>query len=162
MEGKLRIVSDVLRIRRYAAIAAAASAGLAAVYLLLTMSMLPAHAGVMSEGYGWHIAASLALTAAIALLGGINVAMVVFRIRRDRAAGSAGSNTSAFLGGAFSAFTPGCPACTAPLAAVLGAAGGLSIFPMLGLELKLVSVGVLAFSLYWVARGLQRRGCCSI
>ena len=32
------------------------------------------------------------------------------------------------LGGAFAAFTPGCPACTAPLAVILGAIGGLITF----------------------------------
>ena len=72
------------------------------------------------------------------------------------------TNSSAVLGGAFAAFTPGCPACTAPLAVILGAIGGLSLFPMQGLELKFVSVGVLIFSIYWIARGLQSKSCCKI
>ena len=48
------------------------------------------------------------------------------------------SNSSTVLGGVFAAFTPGCPACTAPLAVILAAVGGLSVFPMQGLELKFI------------------------
>jgi hypothetical protein len=72
------------------------------------------------------------------------------------------TNSSAIFGGVFAAFTPGCPACTAPLAVILGAVGGLSLFPMQGLELKFISVGVLIFSIYWITRGLQRKSCCKI
>jgi len=162
LAGKLRLISNVLAIRKYAAIAAVTAAGLGAAYFLLTMSLLPAHVDAVSGEYGGHIAASVGLTAAIAALGGINVAMIAFRIKRERTTGSARSGGTAFLGGAFSAFTPGCPACTAPLAVILGAVGGLSIFPMQGLELKLISVGVLVFSIYWVAKGLQRPSCCSV
>jgi len=45
---------------------------------------------------------------------------------------------------------------------ILGAVGGLSLFPMQGLELKFISVGVLIFSIYWITRGLQRKSCCKI
>ena len=72
------------------------------------------------------------------------------------------TNSTALFGGVFTAFTPGCPACTAPLAVILGAIGGLSLFPMQGLELKFISVGVLIFSIYWIVRGLQSKSCCKI
>jgi len=157
----MQMISNVLRMKKYAAIAAVTAAGLGLAYYALTMSMLPVHVSVVSQEYGVHIAASIGLTAVIASLGGINIAMIAFKIKRARMANAAGSNTAAFMGGAFSAFTPGCPACTAPLAVILGAVGGLSIFPMHGLELKLVSVGVLVFSIYWIARGLRRPSCCS-
>lgn len=162
MAGKLRLISNVLAIRKYAAIAAVTAAGLGAAYFFLTMSLLPAHMDAVSEEYGGYIAASVGLTAAIAALGGVNIAMIAFKMKRMRMMNSAKSGGTAFLGGAFSAFTPGCPACTAPLAVILGAAGGLSIFPMHGLELKLISVGVLVFSIYWIAKGMQRPSCCSI
>lgn len=162
MAGKLEIVSGVLRIRRYAAIAVLGGLGLGIAYYLLTMWMLPLHLGAAAAAAPAHLAASVGLTVAVSALGGVNFAMVAFRISRSRMAGSASGGSSAALGGALAAFTPGCPACTAPLAVVLGAVGGLSLFPMQGLELKLVSVGVLAFSVWWVARGLQSKSCCRI
>jgi len=162
LAGKLRLISNVLAIRKYAAIAAVTAAGLGTAYFFLTMSLLPAHMDAVSEEYGGYIAASAGLTAAIAALGGVNIAMIAFKMKRMRMMSSAKSGGTAFLGGAFSAFTPGCPACTAPLAVILGAVGGLSIFPMHGLELKLISVGVLAFSIYWIAKGMQRPSCCSV
>ena len=162
MAGKLETISNVLRIKRYAIIASIAAVGLGMIYLVLTMSLLPVHVNAVAQDHGSYIAVSVGLTVAIASLGGINIAMIAFKIKRMKMMRSAGSTGTAFLGGAFSAFTPGCPACTAPLAVVLGAVGGLSILPMHGLELKLISVGVLIFSVYWVARGLQRQSCCSI
>jgi hypothetical protein len=71
-------------------------------------------------------------------------------------------NSFVIFGEVFTAFTPGCPACTAPLAVILGAVGGLSLFPMQGLELKFISIVVLIFSIYWIARGLQSKSCCKI
>jgi hypothetical protein len=87
---------------------------------------------------------------------------MAFKIKRMKMMNSVKSNSSAVLGGAFAAFTPGCPACTAPLAVILGAVGGLSLFPMQGLELKFISVGVLIFSIWWITRGLQSKSCCKI
>lgn len=162
MAGKIEIVLDILRIRRYAAIAVLSGLGMGAVYYLLTMSMLQVHFGVVAESMPMHIAASVMLTAAVSGLAGINFAMVAFKISRMRMMRSVKSDSSAVLGGAFAAFTPGCPACTAPLAVILSAVGGLSLFPMQGLELKFISVGVLCFSIWWVARGLQSRSCCKI
>ena len=162
MVSKLQLVSNVLTIKRYASIAIVSGVGLGAIYYYLTMSMLPTHFGTVAEIAPWYIAASIGLTVAISALAGINFAMMAFKIKRVKMMNSVKSNSSAVLGGAFAAFTPGCPACTAPLAVVLGAVGGLSLFPMQGLELKFVSVGVLIFSIYWITRGLQSKSCCKI
>ena len=107
------------------------------------------------------------MTIAISSLAGINFAMMVFKINQMKKMNSIKSNSvktnsSALFGGVFAAFTPGCPACTAPLAVILGAVGGLSLFPMQGLELKFISVGVLVFSIYCITRGLQSKSCCKI
>lgn len=146
---------------------AAGAAGTGAAYYLLTMSMLASHLGAAAGLAPAHLAASLGLTAAVSVLAGINFALIAYRIGaaragRQRRAGQSSSATTA-LGGAAAAFTPGCPACTAPLAVLLGAVGGLSVFPMQGLELKILSAGVLLFSVYWVARGIERasKSCCS-
>ena len=152
----------MLTIRRYALIAIISGLGLGIIYYYLTMSMLPTHFDVAVELSPSYIATSIGLTIAISALAGINFAMMAFKIKRMKMMNSVKSNSSAVLGGAFAAFTPGCPACTAPLAVILGAIGGLSLFPMQGLELKFVSVGVLIFSIYWIARGLQSKSCCKI
>lgn len=162
MAGKLELIRNVLFIRRYAGIAVASGIGLGAAYYFLTMYLLPTHLGVMVSMEPGYVTTSIGLTAAVSGLGGINIALIAYRIKRIRMAESVKSDSSAVLGGAFAAFTPGCPACTAPLAVVLGAVGGLSIFPMQGLELKLISIGALAFSIYWVARGMQKSSCCRI
>ena len=169
MQTKMQVIKEVLRTRRYAGIAAASGAGLGAVYYVLTMSMLPLHleSGVAMAAAPAYIAASISLTAVISGLAGINFALMAFKIRRMRTMSSLlvkkpNSAAAPILGGVFAAFTPGCPACTAPLAVILGAVGGLSLFPMQGLELKMVSAGVLLFSIWWITRGLQSRSCCRI
>ena len=171
MQTKMQVIKEVLRTRRYAGIAAASGAGLGAAYYVLTMSMLPLHleSGAVGAAAPAYVAASVLLTAAISALAGVNFALVAFRIKRTRTTSSlpagkppAARSATTILGGAFAAFTPGCPACTAPLAVILGAVGGLSVFPMQGLELKLASAGVLSFSVWWVARGLQSRSCCKV
>ncbi|WP_420544546.1 hypothetical protein [Nitrosopumilus sp.] len=162
MVSKLQLISNVLTIRRYALITIISALGLGIIYYYLTMSMLPTHFDVAVELSPSFIATSIGLTIVISALAGINFAMMAFKIKRMRMMNSVKSNSSAVLGGAFAAFTPGCPACTAPLAVILGAIGGLSLFPMQGLELKFVSVGVLIFSIYWIARGLQSKSCCKI
>ncbi|RNJ78093.1 MAG: hypothetical protein EB829_05420 [Nitrosopumilus sp. H8] len=161
MEGKLAIISGVLQTKRYAAIGASSGTGLGIIYYFLTMSMLPLHFEAVADISPHYVTASVGLTAVVSGLAGVNFAMMAFKIKRTRLA-SARSDSSAILGGAFAAFTPGCPACTAPLAVILGAVGGLSLFPMQGLELKMISAGVLLFSVYWIARSLQSKSCCSM
>ncbi len=167
MNGKVGVVAQVLSTRRYAAVAAAGAAGTGIAYYFLTMSMLASHLGAAAGLAPAHLAASLGLTAAVSALAGINFALIAYRIGAARAgrrrASQSSSSATTVLGGAAAAFTPGCPACTAPLAVILGAVGGLSVFPMQGLELKILSAGVLLFSVYWVARGIERGSgsCCS-
>ena len=162
MASKLQLISNVLTTKRYASIAITSGVGLGIIYYFLTMSMLPTHLSTTMEIMPSYIITSVALTIVISSLAGINFAMMAFKIKRIRMINSVKSNSSAVLGGAFAAFTPGCPACTAPLAVILGAVGGLSLFPMQGLELKFISVGVLIFSIWWIARGLQSKSCCKI
>ena len=160
--SKLQLISNVLTMKRYASIAIVSGAGLGIIYYFLTMSMLPSHLNTTMEIMPSYIITSVGLTIVISALAGINFAMMAFKIKRMKMMNSVKSNSSAVLGGAFAAFTPGCPACTAPLAVILGAIGGLSLFPMQGLELKFISVGVLIFSIWWIARGLQSKSCCKI
>lgn len=161
VNGKIGVVAEVLSAKRYAGIAAGGAAGVGLAYYFLTMPMLAAHFGAAAGLAPSHLAASLGLTAAVSALAGINFALIAYRIsaaRQGRATARGGSQGTAttVLGGAAAAFTPGCPACTAPLAVLLGAVGGLSLLPMQGIELKILSAGVLLFSVYWVARKIER------
>ncbi|AJM91799.1 conserved membrane protein of unknown function [Nitrosopumilus piranensis] len=160
--SKLQLIQNVLGMKRYATIAIVSGVGLGIIYYFLTMSLLPTHFDIAIELAPSYIVTSIGLTITISALAGINFAMMAFKMKRMKMMNSVKSNSSAVLGGAFAAFTPGCPACTAPLAVILGAIGGLSLFPMQGLELKFVSVGVLIFSIYWISRGLQSKSCCKI
>lgn len=162
LASKLQLISNVLTTKRYATIAIISGTGLGIIYYFLTMSMLPSHLSTTIEIMPFYIVTSIGLTVTISVLAGINFGMMAFKIKRMKMMNSVKSNSSAVLGGAFAAFTPGCPACTAPLAVILGAVGGLSLFPMQGLELKFISVGVLIFSIWWIARGLQSKSCCKI
>ena len=160
--SKLQLISNVLTTRRYATIAIISGLGLGIIYYFLTMSMLVSHLGTTMEFMPSYIITTVALTIIISALAGINFALMAFKMKRMKMMNSVKGNSSAVLGGAFAAFTPGCPACTAPLAVILGAVGGLSLFPMQGLELKFISVGVLIFSIFWITRGLQSKSCCKI
>ena len=162
MASKLELISGVLRTRRYASVAIVSGTGLGIIYYFLTMSLFSSHLDITMNTMQSYIITSVVLTVVISSLAGINFAMMAFKIKRMKMMNSVKSNSSAVLGGAFAAFTPGCPACTAPLAVILSAVGGLSLFPMQGLELKFISVGVLTFSIWWIARGLQSKSCCKI
>ena len=148
--SKLQLISNVLITRRYASIAIISGLGLGTIYNFLTMSMLASHLDTTMELMPSYIITSVGLTIIISALVGINFAMIAFNIKRMKMMNSIKGNSSAVLGGAFAAFTPGCRACTTSLAVILGAMGGLSLFPMQGLELKFISVGVLIFSIYWI------------
>ena len=162
MQTKIQLISNVLRIRKYAMIGIISGIGLGIIYYFLTMSMLPNHFDVEVKLAPHYILTSIGLTIVISALAGINFAMMGYKMSQMKKMNSVKSNSSAIFGGVFAAFTPGCPACTAPLAVILGAVGGLSLFPMQGLELKFISVGVLIFSIYWITRGLQSKSCCKI
>ena len=162
MQTKIELISNVLRIKKYALIGIISGVGLGIIYYFLTMSMLPTHFDAEVQLAPHYILVSIGLTIVISTLAGMNFAMMAYKMNQIKKMNSVKTNSSAIFGGIFAAFTPGCPACTAPLAVILGAVGGLSLFPMQGLELKFISVGVLIFSIYWITRGLQSKSCCKI
>jgi hypothetical protein len=162
MVTKFQLISNVLTMKKYAKIGIVSGVGLGIIYYYLTMSMLPTHFDAAVQLAPHYIITSIGLTIVISTLGGINFAMMAYKMNQIKKMNSVKTNSTAIFGGVFAAFTPGCPACTAPLAVILGAVGGLSLFPMQGLELKFISVGVLIFSIYWIVRGLQSKSCCKI
>lgn len=140
-------------------IAVLSGLGFGVLHYFLSLSLLQNHFAVLANLMPLYLGASLMLSAIVAGLAGANISLIVYRIKGTKI-NIKKSGSSTVAGSAFAAFTPGCPACTTPLAVVLGAVGGLAIFPLQGLELKIISVAALLFSIYWISRGLQQPSCC--
>ncbi len=153
-------IKDILKQRTFGMIAIISGITLGVLYYFLTLEMALTHISTEIELLPLYMTASIGLTVGVAVLGGINIALVAYNIKTQRNKNIKKSGTSAVLGGALTAFTPGCPACTTSLSAVLGIVGGLAIFPLQGLELKLISIGALTFSIWWAMRNINNATCC--
>ncbi len=152
-------IKDILKQRTFGMIAIISGLILGILYYFLTLEMALTHMTTEIELLQIYMTASITLTIIVAALAGINIALVVYNIKTQRNKNMK-NGTSAIFGGALTAFTPGCPACTTSLSAVLGIVGGLAIFPLQGLELKLVSIGALTFSIWWAMRNINNATCC--
>ena len=153
-------IKDILKQKIFAMIAIISGLVLGVVYYFLTLEMALSHLSTEIELMPLYMAGSISLTVIVAVLAGINIALVVYNIKTQRSKNMKKGGTSAILGGALTAFTPGCPACTTSLSAVLGIVGGLAIFPLQGLELKFISIGALTFSIWWAMRNINNATCC--
>lgn len=111
---------------------------------------------------------SATYTTAIALMFGINVALLVYYIKRMQGGVGSLGNTgvlgvSGFVSGLLGI---GCAACgTFILSSVLvlfGATGFLALLPLGGEEFGLVGVGLLAFSTYLLLKKIKGPLVCSI
>ena len=156
---KLTII-DILKQRTFAFIGIVSGLILGITYYFLTLGMAFSHVTADIEFLPVYMMTSISLTGIVAILAGINIALVAYNIKIQRSNNTKKSNVSAFLGGTLTAFTPGCPACTTSLTAVLGVVGGLAIFPLQGIELKLISIAALTFSIWWAMRNINNTTCC--
>ena len=152
-------IKDILRQRKFGMIGVISGVSLGTLYYFLTLEMGLEHMATEIELLPMYMAASITLTAVVAILAGINIALVAYNIKTQRDK-NVKSGAGAIFGGALPAFTPGCPACTTSLTAVLGIVGGLAIFPLQGLELKFISIGALTFSIWWAMRNINKASCC--
>ena len=152
-------IKDVLKQKPFGMIGIISGISLGILYYFLTLEMALQHMTTEIELLPMYMTASITLTVIVAVLAGINIALVAYNIKTQRNKNMK-NGTSAILGGALTAFTPGCPACTTSLSAVLGIVGGLAIFPLQGLELKIVSIGALTFSIWWAMRNINNATCC--
>ena len=153
-------IKDILKQRTFGMIGIISGITLGVLYYFLTLEMALTHLSAEIELLPLYMTASIGLTGIVAILAGINIALVAYNIKTQRNKNMRNIGTSAVLGGALTAFTPGCPACTTSLSAVLGVVGGLAIFPLQGLELKIISVGALIFSIWWAMRNINNTTCC--
>ena len=155
-------VKDILRQKSFGSIAVISGVLLGLAYYFLTLSSAVNHNLVTLVISTEYIAASIGLTLVVAVLGGINIALVVYNIKTQKTMNLKKGGSSAIFGGALTAFTPGCPACTTSLSAILGIVGGLAIFPLQGLELKFISIAALSFSIWWAMRSINKTSCCTM
>jgi hypothetical protein len=152
-------IKDVLKQKPFGMIGIISGISLGTLYYFLTLEMALTHMSTEIELLPMYMTASITLTGIVSILAGINIALVAYNIKTQRNKNMK-NGTGAILGGALTAFTPGCPACTTSLSAVLGIVGGLAIFPLQGLELKIVSIGALTFSIWWAMRNINSTTCC--
>lgn len=93
----------------------------------------------------------------VSILGGMSIAMLVYKMKNTaRIEGGGLMSFGGLFGGALSST---CSACSATLISVLGIAGGLSSFPFKGLELSTASIAVLIVSIYFTAKTLDGQAC---
>lgn len=97
-------------------------------------------------------------TVLIIILSGLSIATTFWLFRHSKLGTKqvAGGN----IGGLVSAaFAMGCPVCGAFLLSALGIAGGLTIFPLQGLELKFLSLGLLSISSLYGLSKVSKNDC---
>ena len=154
-------IKDILKQKSFGVIAIVSGILLGLAYYFLTLSTAIDNFAIDVAISAQYMAVSIGLTCVVAILGGINIALVAYNIKTQRMNLQKGGS-SAIFGGALAAFTPGCPACTTSLTAILGIVGGLAIFPLQGLELKFVSIAALSFSIWWAMRNINKASCCTM
>jgi hypothetical protein len=94
--------------------------------------------------YNW---ASIILSITTAILFGISIAMLVYVFKKNKENAKESAPSSLF-GAIFGAVASGCPVCGAWLLPILGIAGSLSVFPFQGLEIKVLAIILLLFSIF--------------
>jgi hypothetical protein len=97
------------------------------------------------------------LLLALAVLIGVDVAMVVYHLREHGLSAREGS--SGAVGLVLGTLGAGCAACgTAILAGLLslvGATGFLTLLPLEGQEFSVLAIVVVVLSIYWIADGMR-------
>lgn len=96
----------------------------------------------------------------IALLTGANLTLVVQRIMKLRSFGklqfvAGGSSLLGFIGS-------GCAACGLPILALLGLGGSIVYLPFGGIELSVISAGLLLISFYLMVKSDPEKVVCEV
>lgn len=102
----------------------------------------------------------LVLMLAVSVMGGVNISMIIFKLRATKKIG--GFNLAS-AGGIFgSVFGAGCPACSTSLLSILGVSGGLSVLPFKGAEFTSIGLLVLFISFYFISKSITECEACKI
>lgn len=97
----------------------------------------------------------------ISILSGISISIFIYQI--NMAKSIAGKGNLIGFGGIFSgSLAAGCSACSTTLVSMLGVAGGLAVFPLIGLEFSVLSIVVLTMSIYFLLKSTAKVEGCKI
>lgn len=103
---------------------------------------------------------------AVPLLFGVDIAMIVYFLRRRRARLPRGEIAASVGGAASGAVAAGCAACGSflliTILSFLGASGALTLLPLKGGELGLLSIALLLLSIFLIARKIVAPAVCEI
>lgn len=109
---------------------------------------------------------SASYTIAIALLFGVNIAMVIYFLKRKISEVKQTGITTGFLGIASGVLGMGCAACGSFLLtsglSLVGASGILAFLPFAGVEFGIIGVILLSVSIYLTAKQIQNPAVCKI
>ncbi len=158
----LDAIASVLEIRRYLIIASVSAAALFAIlYYLMVFIVADNSIMIFSDMNGlWFSVLSILSIVVIALAFGINLALISFTLGRLRKPSVEG-NSASIAGVIAGAFASGCPTCGSLLFALVGSPLALFSMPFQGLELKAVSIALLASSTYLLAVNIGKcNGVC--
>ncbi len=124
-------------------------------FIFLETTTFPVFFASNSSLYNWL---SIIFNLLISLLFGIAMSFLVWQWRQRSATNPAhlGNN---FIASFFGAMSTGCPTCGAFLISVLGIGGGLAVFPFQGLEIKVISLGLLSFAIFSSAKAISKKAC---
>lgn len=105
-------------------------------------------------------------TAAVPLLFGLDIAMIVYFLREKRAQLPRGEIAAGLGGAAGGAIAAGCAACGSFLLATvlsfLGASGALALLPLRGGEFGLLGIALLLLSIFLIARKIVEPLVCDL
>jgi uncharacterized membrane protein len=110
------------------------------------------------KGEPWYLYPDLILTFLAIVLFGLLLAITVYSFQRKSFSWKGqGSSVGGFI---FGAFGTACPFCGAFLFSAIGLSGGLALFPLAGLELKILSVILFAVALYFALKKMLKSENC--
>jgi hypothetical protein len=123
------------------------------IFLLSFLGSLQTNFTLLSASY----------TIAIAVLFGVNVAMLSFMIKKRKGRIKSGSTIGGFISGILGI---GCAACGSviltPLLTFIGAGWLITVLPLRGGEFGILGVALLAYSVHLVAKKIQQPATCRI
>ena len=105
--------------------------------------------------YNW---ASIISTVLISFLFGLVLTFLIW-LGKNKISQNPANLGNGLISGFLGAISTGCPVCGAFLISLLGVGGGLAAFPFQGLEIKVISLGLLSFAVFSSAQTISNKDC---
>ena len=106
----------------------------------------------ISTSRTWYSATSMIL---LSILGGIVLAMTLFLIRRQIKFNAASGTGGLLIG----IIAPSCSACAIGLLGLLGVGGAIAALPFEGLEINVLALILLLWSMFYLAKKIETKVC---